>query len=381
MTNQMRTTARGLLGALAVTTTLAYGSEPGVTATEIVIAQVAPLTGVLAGPNREGIEGALAYFNLVNANGGVHGRKVVLKQYDDEQKAEKSLDLTRQLIAARSVFAFFMHRTSPTLEKVIPEATGAGFPIVAPQVGPNVVYDPVNPLVFNVRARYSQEIQKIVEQAHTLGIRKFGIFHAEDAFGRDNRAAALEALAKLGLKPVAQVSFDNRTTDVGPAVESFAVKTPADVVIMITNAPAAAAFVKAMRAKGAAPTFVSLSNTSGEGYIKALGTAGDGVQVTQVVPYPFANTTPIAREFRQTLKEHSKAVPSYAAIQGYISAKLLVEGLKRAGPKPTQRTFAQALEGMGDKDFGGYQVAYGPGKRDGSKYVDITMIKNGRFLQ
>lgn len=359
----------------------AGAAEPGVTPAEIVIAQVAPLTGVLSGPNQEGVNGALACFEAVNRRGGVHGRRVTLRQFDDQQKADKSLAITRALIAERAAFAFFMHRTSPTLEKVVPEATRAGYPVVAPQVGPNVVYEPFNPLVFNVCARYSAEVDQVIEYAHSVGQNRIGVFYANDAFGRDNREAAVVALRRRGLKPAAEITFDNRTTDVAPAVALFSSKAQVDMVLMIANAPAAAAFVKGMRAKGASTTFVSLSNTSGDGYVRALGHAGDGVIVTQVVPYPFSDSAPIAREYRKALREAGKGSPSYASLQGYISAKVLVEGLRRSGPNPTQAGFARALESIGDLDLGGYHVAYGPGRHDGSAYVDLTMIKNGKFLR
>jgi len=360
-------------------TGLTYAAEPGVTQDEIVIGQVAPLTGVLAGPNRENVEGALAYLKFINKQGGIHGRKITLKQFDDEQNAQKALDITRKLIAERSVFAFAMHRTSPTLEKVMPEATKAGYPVFAPQVGPTFVYEPFNPLVFNVRARYRDEVTKIIEHLHSTGTDGFGFLYADDAFGRDNMVGAQQAMEKLKLKPVAEVLLDNRTTDIGPAVQVFA-KTRPQVVVVITNAKAAAEFVKQMRKSGVDSQFVSLSNTSGDGYIKDLGEAGNGVIVTQVMPFPYSDSAPIAREFRKLMKENSNAVPSYASIQGFISAKLLIEGLKRAGPNLTQKGFVRALESIGTIDLGGYLISYGPSKHDGSQYVDITMIKNGRFL-
>ena len=358
---------------------LTYAAEPGVTQEEIVIAQVAPLTGVLAGPNRENVEGALAYLKFINKQGGIYGRKITLKQFDDEQNAQKSLDITKKLIADRSVFAFAMHRTSPTLEKVVPEATKAGYPVIAPQVGPTFVYEPHNPLVFNVRARYREEVTKVIQHLHSTGSDGFGFFYADDAFGRDNMVGAQQAMVKLKLKPVAEVLLDNRTIDIGPAVQVFAKARP-QVIVVITNAKAAAEFVKQMRKSGVDSQYVSLSNTSGDGYIKDLGEAGNGVIVTQVMPYPYSDSAPIAREFRKLMKENSSAAPSYASIQGFISAKLLVEGLKRAGPRPTQKGFALALESIGNIDLGGYSISYGPSKHDGSQYVDITMIKNGRFL-
>lgn len=358
----------------------AGAAEPGVGPSEIVIAQVAPLTGVLAGANRESVAGALAYFSLINAGGGVHGRKIVLRQLDDEQNADKALELTRAVIAGRAAFAFFMHRTSPTLQKTVPEATRAGYPVVAPQVGPTFVYEPANPLVFNVRARYRDEVSAIVRHLHTLGLTSIGFFFADDAFGKDNMAGAHEAMKALGLKPAGEISFDNRTVDVEPAVAYFGKLQP-NAVVMIASPKAAAQFVIKMRASKAEPLFVSLSNTSGEGYLKDLGAGGDGVMVTQVMPYPFSDSSPIAREFRKVMRERSKAAPTYATLQGYISAKVLVEGLRRAGPRLTQRGFVQALEATGELDLGGYRVAYGPGARDGSRYVDITMIRQGRFLR
>jgi ABC-type branched-subunit amino acid transport system substrate-binding protein len=357
-----------------------YAAEPGVTQNEVVIAQVGPLTGVLSGPNRENVEGALAYLKFINKQGGIHGRKISLKQFDDEQNPQRALDITRKLIADRSVFAFAMHRTSPTLEKVVPEATKAGYPVFAPQVGPTFAFEPFNPLVFNVRARYRDEVAKIIEYLNTTGSDGFGFLYADDAFGHDNMVGAQQAMEKLKLKPVAQVLLDNRTTDIGPAVEVFA-KTRPQVIVIITNAKAAAEFVKQMRKSGVDSQFVSLSNTSGDGFIKDLGEAGNGVIVTQVMPYPYSDSVPIAREFRKLMRENSSAVPSYASIQGFISAKLLVEGLKRAGPNLTQRGFAKALESIGNLDLGGYLISYGPSNHDGSRYVDITMIKNGRFLR
>src|SRR5437660_8775894 len=118
-----------------------------------------------------------------------------------------------------------------------------------------------------------------------------------------------------------------------------------------------------MKKAGKCPLFYTLSNNSSNAFIKHLGEDGYGVAVSQVSPYPFAATEPISKEFHDAIRGKKDVAPSYASMEGFIAAKVLVEGLKRAGPKPTREKLVSALESMNRFDLGGVDVTYGPQKR------------------
>jgi ABC-type branched-subunit amino acid transport system substrate-binding protein len=137
-----------------------------------------------------------------------------------------------------------------------------------------------------------------------------------------------------------------------------------------------------MKKTGQNPLFLTLSNNSSNAFIKNLGEDGPGVAVSQTSPYPFSATIPIVKEFQDAISRNKDAVVSYASMEGFIAAKVLVEGLKRAGPKPTREKLITALESLRRFDLGGVDVTYGPGTRAGTSYIDITIVsKTGRFMR
>jgi ABC-type branched-subunit amino acid transport system substrate-binding protein len=151
---------------------------------------------------------------------------------------------------------------------------------------------------------------------------------------------------------------------------------------MTVLADAGVAFVKQMKRAGRSPFFLTLSNNSSNAFIKNLGEDGYGVAVSQVSPYPFAGTDPIAREFQEIIKGKQDVGASYASMEGFIAAKVLVEGLKRAGRKPTRESLVAGLESLRGFDLGGVIVNYGPGVRAGTSFIDITIIsKSGKFVR
>jgi len=137
-----------------------------------------------------------------------------------------------------------------------------------------------------------------------------------------------------------------------------------------------------MKKTGQSPLFITLSNNSSNAFIKNLGEDGPGVGVSQVSPYPFSATIPIVKEFQDAISRSKDVAASYASMEGFIAAKVLVEGLKRAGPKPTRDKLITALESLNRFDLGGVDVTYGPGIRTGTSYIDITIVsKTGKFIR
>jgi ABC-type branched-subunit amino acid transport system substrate-binding protein len=346
----------------------------------IVIHHIGPYTGGLAGSNKETVAGAQVYIDALNARGGVQGRLVRLETLDDTQDAKRTKALFDQLVAEKKLLALLLPRTTPSMEALLPGIAQHGIPVVGPQTGGSFVNQPPKREVFTLRASYQKEAETAIRLQHSMGVRSFALVLADDAFGRDTLVGVERVMQELKVQPAATVRIDNRTPDVGTGVATVLAAQP-QVVLLIVSAKAGSEFVKAYRKALGTSTFVTLSNNSNNDFIQALGDSARGVIVMQVMPSPFAATTPLAREYAAAAGR-AKAPLSYAGLYGYSAAKLLALGLAKAGPQPTPASLVQALEGLGDIDLGGHRLRYGPGERTGSNYVDSTIItREGRFMR
>src|SRR5262245_48330577 len=356
-------------------------AEPGITAKTIVIGQSAGFTGSVAGTVKELTAGAKAYFDAVNEKGGIHGRRIVLESMDDGFDPKRTPDVVAQLIQKKNVFAMFLSRGTPTNEAALPVLEKFKVPLIGPSTGAMSMYEPPRKYLFPVRPSYRSETFKLVSQLTTMGISKIAVVHTDDSFGQDGLSGVQAAMKEANLTPVAIAGIPRGTTKVEEAVASM-VKADPQAVIMTFLADAGVALVKQMKKAGRSPLFLTLSNNSSNAFIKNLGEDGHGVAVSQVSPYPFAGTDPIAKEFQDVIKGKQDVGASYASMEGFIAAKVLVEGLRRAGPKPTRESLITGLESMRNYDLGGVIVSYGPGVRTGTTFIDITIIsKTGKFVR
>jgi ABC-type branched-subunit amino acid transport system substrate-binding protein len=152
---------------------------------------------------------------------------------------------------------------------------------------------------------------------------------------------------------------------------------------MISTYKPTAAFVKQMKKAGQIPQFFALSVVGYKALQSELGTEVSGIAISQVVPYPWAGTLPVVREFSALPKEvQPKSGVTYTTFEGYLAAKVMVEALKRAGPKPTREKLLVALSGIRSFDLGGFTVDYADKERRGSRFVEVTIVGNsGRLMR
>lgn len=346
-----------------------------------LIGQSAPQSGVLAASNAETTAGARLFFARVNARGGVHGRPIELVSLDDAQDAQRTAANTQALLD-RGALALALYRTTPSIEAALPLVRQAGIAFIGSQVGPSVLYQKGNPLVFNTRASYHDEVARAVRFFSQLGITRVAAMAATDAFGKDVMAGLNAAAEGAKLELVAQASLDNRSAEVGPQLELIRRANP-QVVILVSNARAAAAFVKSARATGFRPTFVSLSNTSSASYVSELGAAAEGAVVTQVVPTPYSGRVRAVAEFQDALQQAGASAPplSHASLMGWLSARFIHEAIRRAGPGVDRAGLVAAINQVGRFDLGDFVLNYSADSRQGSRLVELTVIgRDGRFL-
>jgi branched-chain amino acid transport system substrate-binding protein len=358
---------------------LASAQTPAVTADTVRIHHIGPFTGPLANANKEALAGAKLYLSKVNAAGGINGRKIEIIEADDKQDAKVTEQLASELIARKEVLAFFMPRTSPSIQNLLKLTEVAGIPIVAPQVGPDFLYDGKQKSAFTVRASYAAEQIRALELQLRLGRKSFAFLTADDSYGNPLLAVAIKNLAEFNLKPIFE-KIDNRNANLEPALAKFVAAKP-EVVFLLCSATCASDFVNKYVERGGATQFVTLSNNSSNSFVKGLGKNARGVIVMQVMPLPTSKAVGISKEYAAAAIA-AKLDPSHAGLQGYISARLLAEGVRKSGRSPTSASLIGGLESLRDFDLGGFALNYGANDRIGSSFIEETIIsKEGKFLR
>lgn len=372
---------RRLLATAALAATTLAAAETGVSDGSILIGQSVPLSG----PAQElGIEmqlGAKLYFDHINAQGGVNGRKVKLLTLDDGYEPDRATANTRQLIEKDDVFALFGYVGTPTSLAALKVSNPAGVPFVGAFTGAEALRMPFNRLIFNVRASYGDETEKIVEQFTSLNVKRIAVFYQNDAYGNAGLTGVEKAMAKRDLKLVATATVERNSSDVAAAVKTLIAAKP-DMVVMVTTYKSSAAFINAMRAAGSAAQFYTVSFVGSRALANELGAAGAGVGISQVVPFPWARTVPVVRDYQKLLAASGSGRDvSFTSLEGYIAARVFVEGLRRAGKELTRDKFISAMENLRNFDAGGFTVNFTPGNHNGSTFVELTIIrKDGSFL-
>jgi branched-chain amino acid transport system substrate-binding protein len=373
--------ARCLGGLLLAAIGFAATADPGVTANSILIGQSAAFTGPASELGTEMRVGAMAYFQSINAAGGVNGRKIELRSLDDGYEGDRAAANTKKLID-EGVFLLFGYVGTPTSNASKPIFTAAKVPFVGPFTGAESLRNPVNRYVFNIRASYFDETDKLVGQLVGQTLDRIAVFYQNDDYGKAGLTGVERAMQKRNMKIMATGTVERNTVDVGAAVKSICKVEPQGVV-MISAYKSCAAFIKEARAEGCNPQFMNVSFVGSKALAHEAGPAGRGVGISQVVPFPWNLSARVVKEYQQLLEASTgKQNYSFTSLEGFIAAKVLVEGLRRTGNDLTREKFINAMEQLRDYDVGGFTVSFSPTDHSGSKFVELTVIgKDERFLR
>jgi ABC-type branched-subunit amino acid transport system substrate-binding protein len=378
-----RTILKSLLAALAAAASALAAAQPvpGVTADKIVLGQAAVFSGPAAQLGIQMRNGIKAYFDLVNEKGGVNGRRLELVTEDDQYEPKVAPGATKKLIEEHKVFALLGYVGTPTGVAHLPVVTQAKVPLVGMFTGAEALRNPVNRYVFHVRASYYDETEKIVEQVVSTGGKKISVFYQNDAYGEAGRKGTELALERRKLKIHSTGTVERNTVAVDEAAKAIHATQP-DAVVMIGAYAACAAYVRAMQKLGSGATFYNVSFVGSKSLADALGKDGVGVAISQVVPFPWATGIPVVKEYQAAAKKSGFTDYNFGALEGFITAKVMVEGLRRAGRNLTREGLVDAMEKMQDVDVGGFYISYSPKNHTGSKFVDLTIIaRDGKFMR
>jgi ABC-type branched-subunit amino acid transport system substrate-binding protein len=342
-------------------------------ANRIVLGQSAAFTGAAAQLGIQFNAGAQLFFDRYNAQ-STGGRALVeIARLDDGYEPDRCADNTSRFIKD-DVFALFGYIGTPTSVAALPLATQAVVPFIAPFTGAMSLRQPFNRLAFHLRASYNDETELIVRNLHNLGLTRVAVFYQNDAYGRAGLDGMNLALSARQLKPVATATVERNTVDVAQAVATINAARP-QAVVQISAYKSCAAYIRAARQAGYGGSFYNVSFVGTQALADELGKDGAGVVVSQVVPNPYTATRPITREFQEAIAAGgNKVQPNFSSMEGYLAARLLAEGLRRAGARPTRDGLVTGLEAVGEQSLGGFSVTLGARDHVASSFVELSML-------
>lgn len=352
----------------------AQANDAGITPTEIKLGASAVLSGPLGPQTVQYGEGSRLLFDAVNASGGVHGRKISYVTLDDGFDPKRAVENTQKLLTDNKVFMVFNSTGTAQTAAVLPLLKESKTILFGPVTGASSLRDNFNPYVFHVRAGYASESVRILSQLKQTGVTRVAFFYQDDGLGKALLAEVKKASVAENLPLVAEIRLDPASPDLAAAAAATAQANPQAVIVGTAglNFPN---YIKAVQATTARPGFYGFSVASLDGINRELKDKARGIVLAQIMPSLRNTTIPVVAEYLKLLATRSPgAQPSASQFEGFVHARLLVEGLKRTGRDLNTASFIKAMEGAGEIAFGRFTALYSPKSHNGSSYVELAII-------
>ena len=382
-------------------------TSSGVTDTEIILGVSAAFSGPSRGLGIELYRGASAYFTHINQQGGIAGRKVVLKTYDDGYQPDPSVKNTLKLMLEDEIFLLFGYVGTPTVTRVLPmlkKFQDRNIFLFFPFTGAQPQREPpYGDFAFNLRASYRQETAGLVDNFVRINRKRIAVFYQADAYGRSGWAGVRSAMKRHGEQIAGEATYRRGTKFTSSMRKQVEILKAADpeAVICIGAYAACAAFARDAVNLGLQVPIANLSFVGSENLLKLLTEGQDNSEAytqllvnSQVVPSYEETSTPAVQEYREMMQQYAPQPPealvtedytpfaqSFVSLEGFLNAKLMVEILRRLGDNPQRSQLEDAVFSVRDFDLGiGEQVSFGPDRRQGLQRVYYTVVENGRFV-
>jgi len=363
--------------------------------------------------------GAMAYLLPLNNAGGVNGRRVVVKPYDDQYEPDLAIRNTLKLMDEDDVFALFSYVGTPTMNRALPllqRHQDKHFLLLFPFTGADTNrIPPYDQLSFNLRASYDQEMKGLVDHFVAVKRTRIAVFYQADAYGRAGWGGLRRALNEHGLEIAGEATYRRGSPFDQSYDRQVAImqRLQPDAVVCVGTYPACAGFVRDMRDRDVDCPVATLSFVGGEAMLKLLSAAEQESKKdytsrlvsSQVVPSYNDDSVPAVREYREAMDRYRDAIMppdsllyphgktaereyaplqyGFISLEGYLNAKLFTAILQRMGANPRRADLAATVLAMGDFDLGmGQPLSFGgeTARRQASDKVYYTVIRDGRFV-
>ena len=369
-----------IVAALLCAASLSATAEDGVSARQLLIGQTITLQG---GKNDYGVAvlaGVEAGLAEANRKGGVAGRQVALKVLDDDNQSAQAEANARALISEHKVFLVFGSLEGGPSTAVMKATNELKVPFFGPMAGSPTLRTPHQPLVFPVRAEHKEEFRRLLAHAKSLGMQRLGFLRADSETGRLHLANVKALAATAGMELVADLPFASDINAAGiDALVAQLAASGAQVVFNHGGIGVYEPFIRKARAQGLRTVFFGVNSGSTQ-LARHLGEVAHGMVFSQVVPSPWERKTAITRAYQDALNTYKPGLEySYGSLEGYLTARALLEALQRAGRQPTRDSFVAGLKNTAFP-IEGLTLRYSDQDHTGLEWVDLAIVtREGRF--
>ena len=351
-------------------------------AKEIHIGQSCHLSGPLAPTLLAPLKGQALAIEELNKKGGIGGKPLRLTMLDDAFDPKKAVENTLKLIDVEKVVALTGYASTANVAAVLPILLEKKVPLVGAYGGSPSLRVKDHPYFFTGLASYRDEVVQIIRNLVSIQKSQIGVIYQNHPFGQLMLPVVESVAQELGATIVGKQSLDANGSDAVASAQALGASKP-QAVLLIAFGPATVPTIKAIRSYIGAPVY-ALSIANAKQLVEALGDDGRGMAYTQIIPYPWRQTTPLTRDFGAVMAKANIPI-DYDHFLGYLNMRVVIEGLRRAAAASKVVTPASVVTGMesiGKFDMGGYALNFGPQKHHGSNFVEITIVgPGGRYMR
>ncbi|MDB5820983.1 MAG: branched-chain amino acid transporter substrate-binding protein [Rhizobacter sp.] len=360
--------------------------DEGISTNEIVLGSSQPLSGTLAYMGKAVDEGMRTYFEMVNSQGGVNGRKIKLITYDDELKPAKSVANAKLLVERDNVMALVGNVGHATNMSAYEYTSPKKVPTIGALSISDLTSNPGRDLLYVLPSPQSTETAAYIDYAtDTLKAKRIAMLYQNDGWGKPAFEIASKQLEKHGLKLVEAQAFERFATDITSQVYKLKESNP-DAVIVYALGQEAVLFFRGADKLGWKPTVFGAGGLNDPKFVELLGKSDAKLFVASYYD-PIDGDNPAIKDFTTRFaKDFPQSKLSSTSLMGYSAAAVAVEAIKRAGPELDRAKVVAALDGMKDFDQKiGPKITFqplsaGPYARRGQTGVAMMELKDGKFI-
>ncbi len=339
----------------------ATAAEEALTARSVTLGCSIALTGPLGQAGIEQVAGMKAAFAEVNQAGGVNGREIRLEVKDDAYVAARTLQNVTEMLDAQSVFALISPLGTANTAAIVPLIESKGIPTVGPVTGATSLRSPEARHVFFLRPTYREETQRLVKQVVDMGLKRIAVVYLDNPFGKEVLKDMSRALDEIKVERAGEYALAVDGKNGAELADKVAAERPG-AVLLATTGTANTAFVQAFRPKAPGVPLAGLSVTVVSSELPKLAANTRGLALVQVFPDATSQKSVVVRKFQSSMKA-TGALPAYltsgSALEGWLNAQIMVEGLKNAGKEPTRERLRAGLAGIRSLSFGDFNIGFG----------------------
>lgn len=345
---------------------------------DIVVGQTADLKGPLHDQVLAFNEGALLAFADINSRGGLFGRRLRLVTLGDDGVPERALGNAQSLINDHHAQIFFGCVGSNTTQALEPLLRETGIPAFAGFAVTDSVRQKCRGAAYFMRATYGREIEQLVQHLTTIGVNRIGLVTLAGPIGEEIHKLMADALATRKLEIAVSTPVLADGSNIADAARKLLALQP-QAVVMFINGQLAADLMEDAPRIGLQSSFYGLSIVSGDVVMHRLGERARGLVIVQAAPYPWNMFDATIQEYRN-LCTMMKLTVSYYGLEGYVSAKVLADALKRSGAELSRARMHAAFRTLQSR-YAGMDIDFIAGGHTGSRFVELVQIaRHGRYV-